>query len=418
MKKGRSKSIQYKLFVIACIYYLADLLLPLMQYYSSVYVNIFFVLVILLTIFGNSYSIRKHLPPFLLITLLTLTDKLLLIENIKDFLLAFYNTILIFLPILLSIYLIYKNNYKLIRLLVFISIIFLSVTSITSIIGLVQYPFASRDLASGIAEKSDLTIYAMFNIGGFDLVYMIPVILPMIVAMFLSKNIRLILLLLFTLPLAYFVYKSQYTIGIISLVIVIFSLFVFYKYSHLKLVLITFIIVPVILLFGSLFFIMFQEVADTQTTEVSERLNSLIDLVQVGKSDSEALEGRQEKYNKSFKSFLSSPIVGNRLFNADSIGGHSFILDKLAAYGLIGIVALFLFYIKIIGMFYRPYKKHPFYGYMILSLYISLFLSVFNTSPNIFAISFFVPAVAYIIQYKNRNNRLNHPVKEKELLIS
>lgn len=403
MQENRNKSFQYNLFVIACIYYLADLLLPMIQYYSSVYVNIFFVLVILFTVFSNLHTVKKLLPPFIFIITLTFIDQLLTVESIKDLVLAFYKTTLIFIPIVLGIYLIYNNNYKLIRLLILTSLILLSITSITSVIGLNIFPLASRELATGMINNPNSIIYSKMNIGGFNLVYMIPVILPIIVAMFFSKKIKLISLLLFTLPLMYFVYQAQYTTAIISLVTVIISLFVFYKYSHLKLILVSFVIVPVVLLFGSQFFVVFQEVADTQTYEVSERLNALIEFVQGGKTESITITGREEKFSKSLNSFVSSPIIGARVYNANAVGGHSFILDILGAYGLIGIFALYIFYRQIFHIFYRAYKKQHYYGYMILSLSISIFLSVVNTSPNIFAIGFFVPLVAYSIQHQSKS---------------
>ncbi|MGV8093744.1 MAG: hypothetical protein AB2L24_17940 [Mangrovibacterium sp.] len=397
MKAVGNKSIKYKLFAIACIYYLADLLLPMMQYYSSVYVNVFFVLVILYTVSSNFDTVKKQLPPFLVLIILTLIDKLFLVENLKDIILAFYKSILIFLPIFLSIYLISTNNYKLIRLLIITTLFFLTVTSITSIHGLIEFPIASRQLATGMKNDPNALIYAKMNIGGFTLVYMIPVILPMIVAMFRYKRLKLNSVLFFTLPLVYFVYKSQYTIAIISLLIVIIGLFIFNKYSYKRFILITFFILLFFLFIGPEVFDSFRKVIDAQSYEVSTRLNAIFDLANEGESDSEALVGRQLAYLESIKTFISSPIFGGRFFNTGIIGGHSFILDMIASYGLFGILALFMFYVHILGNFYKKYKPQPCYGYMILSFLISLFLSVLNTSLNIFVIGFFVPIVAYSI---------------------
>ena len=222
----------------------------------------------------------------------------------------------------------------------------------------------------------------------------------MIVAMYLSKNLKLILFIFFTLPFVYFVYKSQYTTGIISLIFVIISLFIFYNYSIKKLILLSFSVLLIFLLFWPMFFDQFQEIANAQTYEVSTRLNALIDLSQGKNNNSETLVGRQTVYMKSIITFISSPILGEAIFTPDSDGGHSFILDFLASFGLIGIIALYLFYVHILRNFYKSYKIQPYYGYMILSFSISLFLSVVNTSPNIFAIGFFVPLVAYSIKYK------------------
>lgn len=400
MNAIKNNSVKFNLFTIACIYYLADLLLPMIQYYSSVYVNVFFVLVIVFKIFGDSNAVKKQLPPFLLIIFLTLINNLLIIESFKDFILAFYKSTLIFLPIFLGIYLISNNCYKLIKLLIVTTLILLTVTSITSIYGLVEFPLASRQLATGMKNDAKALIYAKMNIGGFSLVYMIPVILPMIFSMYLAKNLKLILFIFFTLPLVYFVYKSQYTTGIISLVIVIMALFIAYKYSHWKLILTAISIFLIFLSFKPLLTNAIKKTTKAQTHEVSERLNALGDLAEGKSNHSITLVGRQNAYMRSINTFISSPIFGGAIFNTGRVGGHSFILDMLASFGLTGIIALYIFYVHILQNLYTKYKLQPYYSYMILSFIISLFLSGLNTSPNIFAIGFFVPIVAYSIKYK------------------
>ena len=400
MKTIKNNLLKYNLFTVACIYYLADMLLPIVQYYSNVYINMFFVLVILLNIFDSWTLLKKQLTPLTLIILLTLFTKLQGIETIRGIIIAFYQTTLIFLPILLSTHLILTKNYRLIKKFIFTTLIFLTTTSLTSSYGLIEFPFASRELATGMVNDPNALLYAKKNIGGFTLVYMIPVILPMIFSLYRVSYLKLIIFLFISLPMVFFVFKSQYTIGIISLILVILSSFIVYRYTHFKL------IFTVILIFLSILIVrpylndFIQEVFNNQPQEVSTRLNALSDKLQGRNSYSETLVGRQNAYMLSINTFVSSPIFGGTVFGKGLPGGHSFILDMLASFGLIGLISLYFFYNQLRLIFYKIDKTQPYYGYMVLSFVTSLFLSALNTSPNIFVLSLFVPIVSYYIKYK------------------
>ena len=60
-------------------------------------------------------------------------------------------------------------------------------------------------------------------------------------------------------------------------------------------------------------------------------------------------------------------------------GGHSFILDSLAHYGLVGAAILFFMYRAIYNEFYRPFSDKAGYGFVIYSFLMPLGLSVVNT---------------------------------------
>ncbi len=403
----KTQSSQEKLiFKAACVYYLADMLLPVSQYYSSVYINIFAVLVIVYTILKNIEfnKITLFVKPIILIMVLITINTIIREGSSKGTIIAFYSTILIFLPSILSFYLITTNEIKTIKFLIAIILAFVFITSITSIYGLIEYPLAARDMATGMKDDPVLQIYYKMNIAGFSIIYMIPILIPMIYVLFSQKPLKYYQLIILTIPMLYFVYKSQYTIAIIITVFIIVGSIFARKYTFSK------------FLFGSifaviLFFILqpmiaglFHQISATQSYDVGIRLNALGDKIMDGSTTSETIELRQNAYINSIETFFSSPILGNTLTNTGTIGGHSFILDMIAGYGIIGIIAIYLMYRQIYRYLYKVHRSYKYFGYMMVSFIFSTILSIFNTSPNLFAICLFVPLVAFVILFNNKNH--------------
>ena len=58
-------------------------------------------------------------------------------------------------------------------------------------------------------------------------------------------------------------------------------------------------------------------------------------------SDAYDVDGRVDLYGLSLNVFYNNPIFGNTI---DKIGGHNFLLDNLARYGIVGCIPLFLFF--------------------------------------------------------------------------
>lgn len=397
------------LFTIACVYYLADMLLPVLQYWSSVYINILMISILLGSIFAhNNKKTFRFFAPFILIVSFQLISGLLKAEGLRAILLSFYSAILFILPLILSFYLIVNNYQKTIKLLLIVSIVGLFITSITSVIGLIADPLASKEMATGMTGDPKLMVYYAQNIGGFGIVYMIPIVIPMIAALVNKSRLNMFNAAVILIPMIYFVYVSQYAIAILSLIIALGSIVFARNYSRIKFISVG-IIVLVFFLFlrpviGSLFYYI---AANNTSMDISVRFNALGDTMMGIESTKDVYVLRQEAYNRSIDAFFSSPFIGSLMPGTKQAGGHSFLLDITASFGLAGIIALFLAYRQIIRFFYSPYKVQSYYGYMLWSFFLSIFLSVFNTSANIFAIGFFVPLVAYSIQI---NKSMNHPL--------
>jgi O-antigen ligase len=396
------KNIPNNLFSIACIYYIADMLLPVMQFLSNVYIDIFMVMVIIFSIFSkNLNKTIKFSSPFLFVILFYIVGGLQKADSFRVMILSFYNALYFVLPILLSYYLLSNNYRKTIRILLIESIFCIVITAITSIFGLMEDPFAARELATGMAGDPRLMVYYAKNIAGFSFTYMIPIIIPTLFSIYKEKKIKLFTLISIIAVFIYFVQLTQYTIALISVFIAISSLFFARNYSPKKIIIIGLIIILVFIflkpLISNLFFYI---AANNSSMDISIRFTALAEKLIGGESNSEAYLLREAAYNTSLNSFISSPIFGSMLSSSYKIGGHSFILDMIASFGLIGIAALFLMYRQINRFLYKPFKSNRYYGFMMWSLLLSIFLSILNTSANIFAIGMFVSMSAYYLQNK------------------
>lgn len=392
------------LFTIACMYFVADQLLPVIQYASSVYVNIFMVLIILGTVFSNNNKKAfTFFLPFLLIFLLQIIADLSRADSLRTIVLSFYSAMLLIVPLVLSFFLISNNYRNTIKIISFEIIILLFITSITTIYGLTTNPLAAKEMATGMHNDTALLMmYYKKNLAGFGITYMVPIIIPMIFALNKTNKLNLLYMAIIILPMIYFVNLTQYAIALISLIIALSSIIFVRNYSFKKFVLLGIGIAlfyvflrPVI---GNIFYYI---AANNASVEITVRMNALGDIMTGIGSTKDALTMRQASYNSSIDAFFSSPIVGDFFIpGAKKAGGHSFILDYPASFGIAGILALFLTYRQIFRFFYTPFKSQRYYGFMLWSFFLSIFLASVNTSANFFAIGLFAPLIAYILQNK------------------
>ena len=86
---------------------------------------------------------------------------------------------------------------------------------------------------------------------------------------------------------------------------------------------------------------------------VAQKISDLSSLLQGGSASGEGAENRQIRYQKSWEAFLEHPLFGSRWLGISNDGGHSFLLDTLARWGIVGLGFMILFWIFII----KNYKK-------------------------------------------------------------
>ena len=253
-----------------------------------------------------------------------------------------YNYSMFFMPVLIIQILFQLNDRKLISFSLFLIVFIYFLTSVTTILGLVQFPTASRDLASGIS----LNLYSSRNIGGFGFIYSLPLL-----AVYLIRQKRFLFLrFLFWLILFYTVLLSQYSIAIFM-----YFLTTLLWFNKLKFIFFFTGLLLIIILSGISYFllnnqiiILFEAIYDFFHTNniyfVSEKINDFLLFLRTN-SFGLSWEMRFDKYSLSLNTFLNSVYFGSLFYGTISVGGHSEILDFFGSLGLFG---LFIFIIIII----------------------------------------------------------------------
>ena len=90
-------------------------------------------------------------------------------------------------------------------------------------------------------------------------------------------------------------------------------------------------------------------------------------------------DNRDELYMYSINMFLKSPLFGVLFGGKMVTGGHSFILDNLALYGMVGGGLMAMMYRGIYLRFIKPLSERPGYCILVWSFIQTIALSTINT---------------------------------------
>ena len=389
-------------FIYIYLFYCAYTIMPVFSFLFTVYIQIAIVLSILFHIFSgrNTRNLIRFSLPFSLIFIFELISNIKVASDVADFIGVLYDSLLFVLPIFLIYYLLINNYRNAILKFITISSVLFIITIITSTYGLLSDVNAARIMSAGNVAESVIMNYNKQNIGGFAIAYMIPVVLPMLFAYYSKKKISLFVFVPVLGSLTYYIYLAQFSIALILFVLSFTSIFIAYKYSSKRFML---IILTIFLISSQikpiLTEVLYFAAEYNESQAVSVRLKSMGDITSgVGTKALEYTE-RIDRYNKSIDAFKSSPIIGV-FYTSKKPGGHSFLLDYLALFGILGIIGLVIFYRQVYNFLYRPFKNESYYGYMIWSLFSSLILGFLNPTASIFIICFIVPLMAYSLQEK------------------
>ncbi len=309
-----------------------------------------------------------------------------------ELLLAGWTAFLAYLPLVLGSLLIYHKMEKQIKMLVPLLLLIYAVTSVTTYLGLQEFPTASRELATGSVNYAP---YYARNIGGFTFIYSLVVLHPIFICVLRSLK-RLLLCVALSILFGLCIFESKYAIASLTFMISCLSYFIpvginakFTKqrvYFVLLFLVTAFFLAPNILLWLSE-----QEIF----ADISDKLESLAFLLQGKETSLENTLARQEVYEVSWEAFLSAPILGTRLSSTGISGGHSYILDTMAYWGLAGL-AVILFVLKRIARFYRQIAaKTTVYLFVMMSFVLAIVLSALNSMFWPYELGFIIPVMAY-----------------------
>ena len=287
--------------------------------------------------------------------ILTLTMSGYYSYNISNYVLLI--SVIFFLPLLKISQNRLNNKQK--NIITFLVITVITITAITTIMGLEIYPNATRMYAIstsiyGIREGVAITsLYRKLGIADYSVTYSFAILFPLFIYLARinkSKNRKLyILYVIVSLIVFYAVFKASVVIILIS---ILFSAILLIYTKNIKYSIIMLIILSVLSLyiFKPLFVDLLQFIANKNIG------NNIVSLKAAAISDNLTFEkeeggiySRTVLYMLSLKTFLQNPIFGGGKYGV--YGGHSIILDFIAYYGMFITVPVFI----LISSFYKRY---------------------------------------------------------------
>lgn len=385
---------------------------------------------IIVSIFDAGIFLSKYLSPlYLLGFILFIGGATIWVERDINFL-AIHNPRFImgeilspFLAILIYLYFIKSNNTKGLAKLAVVSVVFIFITAITSIVGLQDNPKAVREMAAsaGAALRADYTAMGIANYNFFGgIIYLFPV------AMFFFRKSNknktwlatssVILIVVF-----YSLVKAQFTTALaLALFFFLLSFFVTKRVSKSL-----FVIAAIGLV---IFAYLNTYVADVlywlstktdNTTVVYGRLIDLGDMflyMEYGpeSGDSYFARARAPLSYIALKSFLSNPLIGG-----GEHMGHAHWLDRMATFGIIGFFPYVLF-------IYRQYKlnmqiiRDDFKSFYVLALMSYVALGILTTTSgslvSSYVIFLIIPGLSFVELQKQKP--LQQQINKKQSISS
>lgn len=319
----------------------------------------------------------------------------------ENFVMWGYQSLIALLPVILGIYILTYRKYE-INFFGKLICLALIITVITTMLGLHQYPEAARWLAA--VESSDsaqLILYEQKNIGGYDFVYTIVLLYPLIILAYKRKKLNPILVTIMTSGILIFLIYAEYTTALLFFLVTTTMFFMRRSFKERDVVMFAIVAIILCMIFSDEISQWLTWFADQLNSEIfSERLYAL-----AGGTDglAESESNRLELYMKSFNTFLNHPMLGTFLSGGYGSGGHSFILDMLAQFGLLGAVVLVYMYRRIFHLYYEKYRTEREYGYVLWTFVQAILLSVINTGMWLYVLTLYVPILLTLI-YKRRES--------------
>lgn len=364
------------------------------------YVVVFFVIFLVTSPYSVMLTLcLQSLLIFLFLSATYFVKGSIEISFFQDIFLGFW----FWIPFIMMISLSKIHDLKFHKVLINIVLYSLVISSVTTIIGLIQFPYASRQLATGRNDLYSLKFYQSMNIGGYGFIYSLVLFLPILFGDLKFNIINRVLKLTSIILFYICIIVSQYTMAAILSIVLPLLVVILMQKHRTFMVLLTIAISIIVVIFLGFFWTNFIEYLNSKELYfLVNRFDGLYQNLRFG-LDYSGLSDRQDLYYLSLFSFLRNPLFGG-LINPHNnvIGGHSSILDVLGSLGIIG--GLF-----ISNIVYEVNKNQPksfyhrriisvkvmWFGFIILAL-VNTVLSSFTLSVVIFVISLSYLKLVYL----------------------
>lgn len=283
-----------------------------------------------------------------------------------------YNILHGSLKVVFVMYFLHTNdeNKEVLKRLFWLFIISISITQITSIIGLERYPLIARYSIMGNSEIVIARAYgadvsaAKLNIGGYAIAYLAPVISTVLYALMRLKKIHPIFFVAHVILTFYFIFATQFTLALILYSIALLAIII--THCELgKLRMFFFISIILFLIFRIPIAYLFEVLSENvESTILSQRFLEMNSLLLGTSIEGMNLETRLGHYSKSITIFFNNFFTGGALSGED-FGGHSAVFDYIAQGGIWALGIMVLFWRTVYKKIFKPFSCNDFMIYVV-----------------------------------------------------
>lgn len=397
ISKGRTEQLQ-PIWMVLFSLIILHTLMPVAGRVISTFLTTYFLLLVVLLLLCYFLKWRSNwwinlLSPLIFIAAI---HSFYSISHGQPLIINIYGALLSFCPILIGLRIQSLPSYQT-KKLYNISAIAVAITVLTTIYGLSLHQGASRVLAT-ISDSNDprLVQYEWLNIGGFAFTYILLTIYPIVIGFVRETYNKLWLKIIIIGGLATYYLKAEYMTGLMGFILISSLWFIPRSFSHKR---VFFLCGSALLLFlvlkGPIANILYDSAASSNSSVLQDRFRYMADNL-AGVENTSDVGLREDALMASFNGFLHSPILGN-WYKSEGIGGHSYIMDFMSLYGIIGLILIIKSYKVIFRHFYLQYKETPYYIYALMSFVTAIILSIVNTGNHWFELTLLVPLTLKII---------------------
>lgn len=391
---------------VLALLYILHKILPIFGYYmpSFIYTGIFSLLFLLLILSaGWGFDQRNTLCLCLIFSVSVLgLVRPALSGSMHNMVIYVYGELQILLYGLIGLWCCKHPNDKEVKRFFGVIIAGYILTAVTTFWGCTMFPQAARYLATVSSADILYQKYVSYNIGGFSFVYEIVLLLPLLIYAIKERVInRIIGVLLLVLACATII-SAEYTTALLFFAVTLILFFI-KRLTAKKIWFFVIVCAVIALMGGTLLANLFEWLSNTvENEEFASRFEFLANLLSGQSLSDTSVSGleRLELYQISWDAFWESSLLGG--WNRLPLGGHSFVLDTLGNYGILGGICLLFMNYGIYSICLRPYKKEEFYPYFLWIYIMALFMAIINPKTYLFIFICMLPLFARMMRKNSK----------------
>jgi hypothetical protein len=313
------------------------------------------------------------------------------------------------------IYYIERPDIRFDKRVLIIALLLITITALTTLSVLLVDGNASRTLTSSSSNPTLINRYKQLNVGSYDFIYGLVVIIPMLAFYSLSqKKIKFSLLIwsLVALFIVVVVMSNFTTAQMLLFVDFVFVILARKRFKTNSGFVVSFIVLTVLASF-MLPFLLNYMIIISDSIYAQSKLEGILGVLS-GTESYDETTSRSELLKMSLKSFLDSPIWGIGAWygsGSPHVGQHAQFVDDIARYGLLGFIPLMVFVYYSMKKIYLAFKEKHFYNRRVLvSILIFVALGFMNPiyNPGLLACMFMVVPMLDRYCYEQNENTIRH----------